>query len=113
MQALDARWIKTKYKKVAPWLDEKRRRLWAAAEAEQLGYGGGAAVARATGLARNTILAGLKELARGRPSAKAAAPEHEERLRRPGAEGNGCRRRTPVWWRRWKRWSSHIPVGTP
>jgi hypothetical protein len=74
-----------KYGKVAPWLDEKRRRLWAAAEAEQLGYGGVAAVARATGLARNTILSGVKELARGRPSAKAAAPEHEERVRRPGA----------------------------
>ena len=85
MHALDAGWVKTKYEKVAPWLDEKRRRLWAAAEAEQLGYGGVAGVARATGLARNTILAGLKELARGRPSAKAAAPEDEERVRRPGA----------------------------
>ena len=85
MQALDAGRIKTKYEKLAPWLDEKRRRLWAAAEAEQVGYGGIAAVARATGLARNTILAGRTELARGRPSAQAAAPEHEDRVRRPGA----------------------------
>ncbi len=43
--------IKAKYKKLAPWLDEKRRRLWAATQAEQLGYGGVAAVATATGQA--------------------------------------------------------------
>jgi hypothetical protein len=82
---LDAGWIKTKYEKLAPWLDEKRRRLWAAAEVEPLGYGGIAAVAVATGLARNTILAGLKELAGRRPSLEAAAPETGERVRRPGA----------------------------
>lgn len=76
--------IKAKYKKLAPWLDEKRRRLWAATEAEQLGYGGVAAVATATGLSPNTIRGGVKELTAGRPSQRVVAPEQGDRIRRPG-----------------------------
>ena len=38
------------------------RRQWAATEASDLGWGGVSSVARATGLARNTILAGTREL---------------------------------------------------
>ena len=38
------------------------RRQWAAAEASTLGWGGIATVSAATGLARNTIAAGLREL---------------------------------------------------
>ena len=43
-------------------MDERSRRQWAAAEAREHGYGGVTAVARATGLARNTIAAGIREL---------------------------------------------------
>jgi hypothetical protein len=43
-------------------MDERRRRQWAAAEARELGRGGVTAVARATGLSRTTITAGLREL---------------------------------------------------
>jgi Rhodopirellula transposase DDE domain len=43
-------------------LDERARRLWAAAKAESLGSGGITAVARATGLSRDTIRRGLREL---------------------------------------------------
>jgi transposase len=43
-------------------LDERQRRLWAAAEARSHGRGGIAAVARASGLAENTIRSGLREL---------------------------------------------------
>jgi hypothetical protein len=43
-------------------LDERRRRQWAAAEAREAGYGGVSLVARATGLARSTIHAGLRDL---------------------------------------------------
>ncbi len=43
-------------------LDERQRRLWAAAEARSHGRGGIAAVARASGLAQNTIRAGLRDL---------------------------------------------------
>ncbi len=42
--------------------DERARRRWAAVEARTLGRGGISVVARATGLSRNTIRAGLREL---------------------------------------------------
>jgi hypothetical protein len=48
---------------VAPFLDERGRRLVAAAEALAAGYGGIAAVAMATGVAPSMIGRGLKELA--------------------------------------------------
>ena len=44
-------------------LDERARRIFAAAEAKTAGYGGIAAVARATGIAASTIGRDLKELA--------------------------------------------------
>ena len=51
-----------KYAAVAPLLDERARRLWAAAEARAIGYGGDAVVSSATGLARQTIRAGRQEI---------------------------------------------------
>ena len=54
--------LRRKYRAVAPELDERRRRQWAAAEARDAGYGGVTLVARATGLARSTIHAGLRDL---------------------------------------------------
>jgi Rhodopirellula transposase DDE domain len=54
--------IKAKYSHLEPFLNERSRRLWAATEASALGFGGILAVQRATGLSRNTISAGLKEL---------------------------------------------------
>jgi hypothetical protein len=47
---------------MAARLDERGRRLFAAAEARAAGYGGVSAVPRATGIARSTIDRGLKEL---------------------------------------------------
>lgn len=43
-------------------MDERMRRQWAGTEASALGWGGVTAVAAATGLARNTVLAGLREI---------------------------------------------------
>jgi hypothetical protein len=54
--------IRRKFRSVAVELDERRRRQWAAAEARDVGWGGISLVARATGLSRPTIIAGLKEL---------------------------------------------------
>jgi hypothetical protein len=54
--------IRRKFRLVAVELDERRRRQWAAAEARDVGWGGISLVARATGLSRPTIMAGLKEL---------------------------------------------------
>jgi hypothetical protein len=48
-------------------LDERSRRLWLGAEAQDLGYGGVAFVAKATGAARDTITHGVSELA-GQPA---------------------------------------------
>jgi hypothetical protein len=59
-------------------MDERHRRLWAGTEARALGRGGIATVARATGLARNTIVRGLAELRQQR----GLSPS---RVRRPGA----------------------------
>ena len=44
-------------------MDERMRRQWAAAEASAMGWGGVTMVSTATGLARNTIMAGMRELA--------------------------------------------------
>jgi Rhodopirellula transposase DDE domain len=44
-------------------LDERGRRLWAAAEARAAGRGGIAAVVRATGISESTVLRGLSDLA--------------------------------------------------
>jgi hypothetical protein len=49
-------------RRVWPVLDERQRRLMAAALAQGLGRGGRALVARELGLSRSTITAGLREL---------------------------------------------------
>lgn len=57
--------IVAKYAVLAPVLDERARRLWAATEAAAIGYGGEALVSAATGLARQTIANGRREVATG------------------------------------------------
>jgi hypothetical protein len=73
--------IRQKYQALSPPMDERMRRQWAGAEAAALGWGGLTAVFRATGLARNTILAGQAELEarRGQPNRPV-----EARIRRAG-----------------------------
>ncbi len=55
--------VRTRYEALLLCLDERGRRLFAAVEARTAGYGGIAAVARATGIAPSTIGRGLKDLA--------------------------------------------------
>ena len=43
-------------------MDERMRRQWAATEASALGWGGVSSVSLATGMSRNTILSGAREL---------------------------------------------------
>jgi DNA-binding phage protein len=64
-----------KFATLLPHLNEKQRRLAAAAEARALGYGGVSRVARASGLSRPTIHKGLAELDR---------PPAMQRVRRAG-----------------------------
>src|SRR5450631_2562159 len=47
---------------MAPLLDERSRRRWAASEARMIGHGGVSGVVEATGLARRTIYRGLEDL---------------------------------------------------
>ena len=54
--------IVAKYAAVSPVLDERSRRRWAAAESVAIGYGGDALVSSATGLARETIRKGRREI---------------------------------------------------
>jgi hypothetical protein len=60
---IDTTPIRDRFAALAPHLDERGRRSFAAAEASSAGYGGIAAVARATGIAPSTIGRGLDELA--------------------------------------------------
>src|SRR5260370_2163349 len=71
--------IRRKFTTMAPVLDERARRQWAAAEALELAWGGVTSVAAATGLSRTTIAAGIADLER---QADGAAPT--PRIRRPG-----------------------------
>jgi hypothetical protein len=54
--------IQRRFRSLAPFLDELMRRLVAASESEAIGYGGVSVVARATGVSRQAITAGMKEL---------------------------------------------------
>jgi len=54
--------IRSKYLSLAPVMDERVRRQWAASEAVALGWGGVSLVSVATGLARNTVTSGVREL---------------------------------------------------
>jgi hypothetical protein len=73
--------IKQKFQSLQHELDERTRRLWAATEAQALGHGGVAAVARATGLAESTIRLGCKALL---PTSKSAGLRPPGGVRQPG-----------------------------
>jgi len=68
-----------KFELLARVLDERTRRLVAAAEAEALGFGGVTAVAQASGLSRGTVIRGLAEMK------TATKPVRGQRIRRKGA----------------------------
>ena len=74
---IDEAMIRHDYAMLRPSLNERGRRMFAAAQVRALGYGGVAAVARATGIAPSTIGRALKELAGGLVMT-------DRRARRPG-----------------------------
>jgi hypothetical protein len=82
---VDERTIARRFTLIEGHLDERLRRLVAAAEAKAVGAGGVSMVARATGVSRRVIRAGMKEL-----TARPAPPGRRLRIRRPG----GGRKRT-------------------
>jgi hypothetical protein len=54
--------IRNKYKSVSLLFDERTKRLWAAAEAHELGWSGITAVHEAAGIHRQSIRNGIQEL---------------------------------------------------
>src|SRR5215218_2879122 len=74
---IDISGIRTRFEALAPFLDERGRRLFTASEARAAGRGGVTAVATATRVARSTIGRGLAELRLGRD-------DLGSRIRRPG-----------------------------
>jgi transposase len=75
--------VKARFEMLAPFLNERTRRLAAAAEAAAIGRGGIARVSRATGVSRRAIASGLDQL-------KTPDVLDDDRIRRPG----GGRKRT-------------------
>ena len=59
---VDERLIGERFRALAPELSERGRRIWAGSEARAIGRGGIAAVARASGIAPNTISKGIREI---------------------------------------------------
>lgn len=74
--------VHTKYPQLSPLMSERMRRQWAACEALALERGGVAAVAKATGLSRTTIWAGMSALQQPQGGAGELLPA--ERSRAPG-----------------------------
>ena len=74
-----------RFEKLAPFLDERMRRLVAASESLAIGFGGTSQVSRQTGVSRRAIIRGIKELdeapsvqgGRVRPQEKPSADERD------------------------------------
>jgi hypothetical protein len=82
--------IEAKFQALSGRLDEATLRMWAATEVRSLGRGGVSAVAKAIGMSRTTIHAGLAEL-----KAVASAPEGKTEARpRVRASGAGRKKLT-------------------
>ena len=77
-----------KFASILPNLDERQRRLLAAAEARSLGYGGIRRVSRASGISHAAIQRALKQLD--------APPLPPGRVRRPGGGRKKIRDKAPA-----------------
>ena len=73
--------IERRYRSLAPLMDERMRRQWAASEAQAYGWGGVSAVSAASGMSPNTIRRGIAELLERARHPNAPV---ESRIRRPG-----------------------------
>ncbi len=67
-----------KFAAIRTTLTERGLRLWASAEARSLGHGGIKMMAQITGLGRETVARGIRELAEG-DDAKPSLPPHASR----------------------------------
>ena len=83
MVVADHKDIQQRFRSLSAFLDERMRRLVAAAESEAFGYGGVSAVARATGVSRRAITEGIKELKQPKAARQTRSPK--SRIRQKGA----------------------------
>ena len=82
---VDAEALRSKYEMLSGRLDERSWRLCLASDAMALGRGGISLVARAAGVSRTTVHAGLRELRQtSAGGAKGASDPRRGRIRRPG-----------------------------
>ena len=88
--------IEARYTALAPLLDERMRRQWAAAEAQAYGWGGVSAVSHVIGMSPNTIIKGIAELSARRenpgsvdePVARRRRRSQPSHPSRPGVGGS-------------------------
>jgi len=80
----DLAMIEAKYEALSERLDEATLRMWAAVEARSLGRGGVSAVAKAIGMSRTTIHAGLAELKAVALPSPVSQRERHPRIRATG-----------------------------
>ena len=80
--------IKQRFSRLEAWLDERARRLWAAAESAAHGRGGISLVARASGISRRAIAVGLVELQK--------KPDRGQRTRLPIRQKGGGRKKASL-----------------
>ena len=80
--------IKRRFSRLEPWLDERARRLWAAAESAAHGRDGISLVARASGVSRRAIAVGLAELKE--------KPDRSLRTRLPVRQKGGGRKKASL-----------------
>jgi transposase len=85
---IDVDALQVRFQGIIRFLDERRRRLFAANEALALGHGGVTAVSAASGIARSTIYRGIAEL-------QAGGDDLGERLRRSGGGRKSAVKRQP------------------
>ena len=76
--------VQEKFAALRPLLDERRLRLWAAAEARSLERGGIKAVAEVCGISRRSIERGIAELTTCKTAAGQTSPLAANRSRKPG-----------------------------
>jgi transposase len=76
--------IEAKFQALSGRLDEATLRIWAATEARSLGRGGVSAVAKAIGMSRTTIHAGLAELKAAASPVQVSKREARPRIRATG-----------------------------
>jgi len=75
--------VRRRFRSLSAFLDERMRRLVAAAESAAIGYGGVSVVARATGVSRRAITEGMRELSQQKVSREPLPSP--SRIRRKGA----------------------------